>query len=721
MRDELHVAFDDLEIKREIRHGLKSTVHIGRWHQTDVEIKVPKLNDGQEAAQPQTFGKAAHCEPSTRPLQPMSIAQEWCGRDGKYYAQHHELIKYIRHEARLMSTIRHPNVLMLMGLCLERPCLITELCSKGSLADLLAKAHAQASMAAHMGWLRRLKMAWEIAKGILHLHNHRPKIVHGDLQTANILVNSSWHCKISEFGMASFDGDVAPPLCPAATGVHHLAPEVQLGGQCTIKSDVFAFGVILWELFTLQAPTSPASALQEKMMDNELIHDLGEPSGISRSGLEDYLELMRRCISPDPMQRPTFDMIVPQLRTLLDHAAKFRAGSPQLAPEPPPASERKRWGSLEDVLTEAALLSQNAVSKGPDTQLPGPTVPSCQSSMISSWRTYPPPAIGTPRQALVGPHTGPQGPSGRGRGRLCGSSAPLQLHIHNNHNSAVYGPMIGESDHVTSGSRAPLALHCTARAMAASSPVSEGSWNSGMRCYAQRAIGSSNCVVNVGKESGPGPMLIKNACHPADGQGKGLREPRRQLSGPASCASAPVLQVGPPTLALCAPGNAASGGCRVENNPVKDKPETSADRVLKRPVRALGHSASFPTLASSQSSGPAAILPLAFCQTKPTPPALMPPPQSPRAPVFRVADSTQPAGSEFGHLGLLPIPRDLRRPASMSDLPLTSTSITDAYGREQRARALPAGWQVPRLPTPAEAYESNLSYIRERLENQGRD
>jgi Protein tyrosine and serine/threonine kinase len=63
-----------------------------------------------------------------------------------------------------MRKTRHPNVLMLMGVCLERPCIVTELCPKGSLVEVLARAHRQPSMAAHMGWLRRLKMAWEISK-----------------------------------------------------------------------------------------------------------------------------------------------------------------------------------------------------------------------------------------------------------------------------------------------------------------------------------------------------------------------------------------------------------------------------------------------------------------------------------------------------------------------------------------------------------------------------
>lgn len=67
-------------------------------------------------------------------------------------------------QVRVMAATRHPNVLMLLGVCLEWPCLVTELCSKGPLADILAKARSEPGRVTSMNWMQRLKMAWEIAK-----------------------------------------------------------------------------------------------------------------------------------------------------------------------------------------------------------------------------------------------------------------------------------------------------------------------------------------------------------------------------------------------------------------------------------------------------------------------------------------------------------------------------------------------------------------------------
>ena len=63
-----------------------------------------------------------------------------------------------------MAALRHPNVVMFMGLCLEPPCIVTEFCARGSLYDVLKKARGSPAFAQQLDWSRRLSMALDAAK-----------------------------------------------------------------------------------------------------------------------------------------------------------------------------------------------------------------------------------------------------------------------------------------------------------------------------------------------------------------------------------------------------------------------------------------------------------------------------------------------------------------------------------------------------------------------------
>ena len=77
-----------------------------------------------------------------------------------------------------MAAIRHPNVVLFMGVCLEPACMVTEWCARGSVFDILVKARNNPSLAAQLDGPRRLAMALDAAKGMLQLHSHRPHILH---------------------------------------------------------------------------------------------------------------------------------------------------------------------------------------------------------------------------------------------------------------------------------------------------------------------------------------------------------------------------------------------------------------------------------------------------------------------------------------------------------------------------------------------------------------
>ena len=104
-----------------------------------------------------------------------------------------QLLDALHAEAGLMAALRHPNIVAFMGLCTAPPAIVTELCARGSLTDVLKAAKRDP---ASLPWPRRLQMAIGAAAGMHHLHNQSPPIVHRDLKSPNLLVDQHWTVKV---------------------------------------------------------------------------------------------------------------------------------------------------------------------------------------------------------------------------------------------------------------------------------------------------------------------------------------------------------------------------------------------------------------------------------------------------------------------------------------------------------------------------------------------
>ncbi|PRW39272.1 Serine threonine- kinase CTR1 [Chlorella sorokiniana] len=240
-----------------------------------------------------------------------------------------KVVRDLHAEAAMMNRMRHPNIVQFLGLVTVPPALVTEYCSRGSLYSCLAAAHDYPAAAAQLTWQRRLAMAADAGAGLLYLHSRN--IIHRDVKSPNILVDADWHAKVADFNLSKMlEGARSEAVRTSSDGVTNplwLAPEVIDGKKATAASDVYSFGMVLYELLTWRLPWSMAVMSPFKIA--AIIRQGGRPEVPPRealpgpdtadwAGLDDYVRLMRACWAPQPEHRPSFDEVVQQLKLLLE-------------------------------------------------------------------------------------------------------------------------------------------------------------------------------------------------------------------------------------------------------------------------------------------------------------------------------------------------------------------------------------------------------------------
>jgi len=154
-------------------------------------------------------------------------------------------LKGFLHEIDIMSKLRHPNILLLLGACLAYPdiAIIVEYISEGDVHDYLKREKRP--------WVQKLGMAVDAARGMAFLHLSNPPTLHQDLKSFNLLVESSGRVKVCDFGISqtiedNFGISRGNGNSQANFGtLNWVAPEILDCQPQTTKSDVFSFGMVL--------------------------------------------------------------------------------------------------------------------------------------------------------------------------------------------------------------------------------------------------------------------------------------------------------------------------------------------------------------------------------------------------------------------------------------------------------------------------------------------
>ena len=224
-------------------------------------------------------------------------------------------IRDFHSEVVLMRALRHPNIVIFMGLVMDPVCLVTEYCHNGNLFDLLHDTvdddDNSENYAVKIPWQRRVRIALDVARGMNFLHTSTPVIIHRDLKSLNILVDEKWTAKVSDFGLSRFKSAAAHGMMTGQCGTYQwMAPEVIGGHIYTEKADVYSFGVNLWELLTRKIPYDGMQPMQVAMM----VHTHKKRLPIPDTCPEWYATLIKDCWDQDPDARPSFAEIIKRLK-----------------------------------------------------------------------------------------------------------------------------------------------------------------------------------------------------------------------------------------------------------------------------------------------------------------------------------------------------------------------------------------------------------------------
>jgi serine/threonine protein kinase len=263
LADEWNLDYNELETNKEIARGSFGVVYQGTFRGTEVAIK-------------------------------------------KLIQQHFspEQMKDFLDETNMMKKLHHPNVVLLIGVCIQAPnlCIVTELMA-GSMWNLLHDKNVR------LDWKLQHKLLLDTAKGMNYLHLFKPPIVHRDLKSPNLLVDSNFNVKIADFGLARLKAQF---MTGNLGTCQYMAPEVITNAAYSEKADVFSYGVVIWEVITRQAPWQ---GMQPMQIAYNVVHQSMRPPvppGISPP----VQYLMQQCWHQDPNQRPSFTEILQQLKSL---------------------------------------------------------------------------------------------------------------------------------------------------------------------------------------------------------------------------------------------------------------------------------------------------------------------------------------------------------------------------------------------------------------------
>ncbi|PVH63897.1 hypothetical protein PAHAL_2G133900 [Panicum hallii] len=211
-------------------------------------------------------------------------------------------------EVEILSRVRHPNLVTLIGACKDAQALVYEYMPNGSLDDRLAcKDNSKP-----LSWQLRTRIASNICSALIFLHSNKPhSIVHSDLKASNILLDGNNVAKLSGFGVSQILTDQFKATTTLYRYTHpkgsfvYIDPEYLISGDLTPQSDVYSFGIVLLRLLTGRSGFGLLKEVQEAMEKGCLQAILDSSAGEwPAMHAEQLAELGLRCCKIRRKNRP---------------------------------------------------------------------------------------------------------------------------------------------------------------------------------------------------------------------------------------------------------------------------------------------------------------------------------------------------------------------------------------------------------------------------------
>ncbi|XP_021723347.1 probable serine/threonine-protein kinase PBL8 isoform X1 [Chenopodium quinoa] len=230
-------------------------------------------------------------------------------------------------EVNFLGQLRHPNLVKLIGYCCEddHRLLVYEFMFRGSLEN-----HLFRKAVAPLSWSTRMMIALGAAKGLAFLHNAERPVIYRDFKTSNILLDSDYTAKLSDFGLAKAgpQGDETHVSTRVMGTYGYAAPEYVMTGHLTARSDVYSFGVVLLELLTGRRSVDKTRPSKEqnlvdwarpKLNDKRKLLQIIDPrleNQYSIRAAQKACSLAYYCLSQNPKARPLMSDVVETLEPL---------------------------------------------------------------------------------------------------------------------------------------------------------------------------------------------------------------------------------------------------------------------------------------------------------------------------------------------------------------------------------------------------------------------
>ncbi|KAI0491411.1 hypothetical protein KFK09_025671 [Dendrobium nobile] len=244
-------------------------------------------------------------------------------------------------ELKVLTHVHHLNLVRLIGYCTEGSLfLVYEFIGNGNLSQ-----HLRGSGRDPLPWLNRVQIALDSARGLEYIHEHTvPVYIHRDIKSANILIDENLRAKVADFGLTKLTEVGGATLQTRLVGTFgYMPPEYAQLGEVSPKVDVYAFGVVLFELISAKEAIVKSSSLMESTGLVSLFEDaLSQPDAREhlrklvdpRLGddypIESVLKLSQlamACTQENPHLRPSMRSIVVALMTLSSSTDEWDLGA----------------------------------------------------------------------------------------------------------------------------------------------------------------------------------------------------------------------------------------------------------------------------------------------------------------------------------------------------------------------------------------------------------